>query len=311
MSLPLIDYSNLVSEQPELRQSEIIKLDKACREVGFIYLINHDIPQQLITDLQTEAKAYFSQPSALKKKIDIAKSPNHRGYGSIGEENLEGSEKDWKETFDMALDFDPEHPLVAKYPKMYGPNRYPDSLETIQTLKSYYQAAFSVSQNVLKAMALGLQLQENFFTQYFNDHVTVLRMIHYPPRPNESHENGAGAHTDYGCITLLLQDDVGGLEVQATNGNWVKAEPLEGSLVINIGDLMQRWSNDKYRSTAHRVRASQESCHRYSFPFFVEPDYETLVECITSNGEQAKYDSILSGDWIQSRFDATYAYREK
>ncbi len=315
MSLPLIDYSLLTSKSLNIRQSEINKLDKACREIGFIYLVNHDIPQQLIESLQEEAKRYFSLPIEEKNKINITDGLNHRGYGAIGEENLEeGTQKDWKETFDMALDLDEAHILVAQYPKMYGPNRYPSNPKTTEVLMDYYEAAFSVSQNLLKAMALALNLDEYFFTQHFSNHVTALRMIHYPPRPNETHDNGAGAHTDYGCITLLLQDDVGGLQVKSRDGIWLDATPIAGSLVVNIGDLMQRWTNDDYVSTFHRVSASNKNTHRYSFPFFVEPDYETLVECVEScqsSTNPAKYKGILSGDWIQSRFDATYSYREK
>ena len=312
--LPLIDYSFLTSENRVTRNKEIEKLDLACREVGFIYLVNHGISSELIAKLQKEAELFFSLPTEEKRKIDISKSLNHRGYGAIGEENLEeGAQQDWKETFDMALNFDKSHPLAAKYPKMYGENRYPEASSTVEILHKYYEAAFSVSQHLLKAMALALQLQEDFFTQHFNNHVTVLRMIHYPPRPELNHTNGAGAHTDYGCITLLLQDSVGGLQVKSRDGNWVDATPVEGSLVVNIGDLMQRWTNDKYVSTAHRVIASKTDSHRYAFPFFVEPDYETLVECVaTCQGENnpAKYKGVLSGDWIQSRFDATYSYRE-
>ncbi|TBR42188.1 2OG-Fe(II) oxygenase [Marinomonas agarivorans] len=315
MSLPLIDYSSLVSTDASIRTKEIKKLDKACREIGFVYLINHDIPTELIDSLKEAAKLYFDLPLDEKKKIDICNSPNHRGYGPIGEENLEeGAPKDWKETFDMALNLDSAHPLVAKYPKMYGPNRYPDDSKIVDTLHQYYKSAFHVSQNFLKAMALALQLDEDFFTRNFNEHVTVLRMIHYPPRPSKQHDNGAGAHTDYGCITLLLQDDVGGLQVKSRDGLWVDATPIEGSIVVNIGDLMQRWTNDAYVSTAHRVIASNVNCHRYSFPFFVEPDYETVVECVQScqsENNPAKYERIFSGDWIQSRFDATYSYRDK
>jgi len=315
MSLPLIDYLLLVSETMTIREKEIDKLDRACREIGFFYLINHDISKELIDDLMKVAQEYFDLPYEEKIKIDISKSINHRGYGAIGEENLEeGSKKDWKETFDMALNLDSHHPLVAKYPKMYGSNRYPDNSQIVAVLKQYYETAFIVSQNVLKAMALALKLNEHFFTQHFSDHVTALRMIHYPPRPDQSHDNGAGAHTDYGCITLLLQDDIGGLQVKSRNDEWIDATPVEGSLVVNIGDLMQRWTNDEYVSTAHRVTASNKNSHRYSFPFFVEPDYETFVECVEScqnSNNPAKYQGILSGDWIQSRFNATYSYLDK
>ncbi|UTW01172.1 2OG-Fe(II) oxygenase [Marinomonas rhizomae] len=315
MSIPLIDLSKLIHESESVRQSEIKALDKACREIGFFYLTNTGIPKELMAALMREAKRFFNQPQDVKNAIDIKNSINHRGYGNIGEEQLdEVNQGDWKETFDMALDFPKDHPLAIKYPTAYGPNQNPSNPTTLEVLQEYYIEAFQVAQKLLTAMAQALSLEDDFFVRGFKDHVTVLRMIHYPPRPANDHDNGAGAHTDYGCVTLLLQDQIGGLQVKNRQGEWVDATPIDNALVVNIGDLMQRWTNDEYVSTAHRVRASLPDVHRYSFPFFVEPDYETNVECVPSCAtadKPAKYDGILSGDWIQSRFDATYAYREK
>ncbi|TDO99932.1 isopenicillin N synthase family dioxygenase [Marinomonas balearica] len=314
MSIPLINLTNLVSEKSEVRQNEMALLDKACREIGFFYLVDTGIPQTLISKMMSTAKTYFEKPLEEKMAIDIKNSPNHRGYGGIGEEQLDEVNKaDWKETFDMALDIPADNPLVAKYPTMYGPNQNPSDPEILEALQEYYVSAFEVSQKLLGAMAETLKLEDDFFTKCFKTHVTVLRMIHYPPRPEASHDNGAGAHTDYGCVTLLLQDQTGGLQVKHRNGEWIDAEPMEGALVVNIGDLMQRWTNDEYVSTAHRVKASNPGVHRYSIPFFVEPDYETDVSCVPTCATEespAKYESVLAGDWIQSRFDATYDYRE-
>ncbi|MGO3343746.1 MAG: isopenicillin N synthase family dioxygenase [Marinomonas sp.] len=315
MSIPLIDLEKLTHSSDSVRLAEVAALDKACREIGFFYLINTGIPSALFQQLMSTAKGYFAQSDEVKRVIDIKNSPNHRGYGRIGEEQLdEVLRADWKETFDMALDLPLTHPLVAKYPKMYGPNQNPTNPDYVEVLQDYYVAAFDVAKKVLTAMAQALSLEDNFFTRCFTNHVTVLRMIHYPPRPQSSHHNGAGAHTDYGCVTLLLQDHIGGLQVKNRQNEWVDATPVEDALVVNIGDLMQRWTNDEYISTAHRVVSPLEGVHRYSFPFFVEPDYEANVACVPSCQSlesPAKYEPIFSGDWIQSRFDATYAYRDK
>ncbi|MBM6550046.1 isopenicillin N synthase family dioxygenase [Marinomonas ostreistagni] len=315
MTIPLINFAKLTSSDKSTQQQEIKRLDQACRDIGFFYLIDTDIDTALINRIMRAAQRFFAQPLQQKLAIDIKNSCNHRGYGAVGEEQLDEINKaDWKETFDMALDLPSDHPLAARYPKMYGPNQNPSDPNVLETLHDYYVTAFGVAMKVLEAMAQALDLAPDFFTRCFKEHVTVLRMIHYPPRPEQTHDNGAGAHTDYGCITLLLQDEVGGLEVKHRNGEWVQATPMEGALVVNIGDLMQRWTNDEYTSTTHRVKASAADTHRYSFPFFVEPDYETQVACVPtcqSNTKPAKYAPILSGDWIQSRFDATYAYREQ
>lgn len=314
MSIPLIDFAKLTHETDSIRQQEVRALDKACREIGFFYLINTSIPVPLMKALMREAKRFFAQPQEAKNAIDIRNSINHRGYGNIGEEQLdENGHADWKETFDMALEFPADHPLAAKYPKMYGPNQNPSDPQTVEVLQEYYVEAFSVAQKLLTAMAQALSLDDDFFTRGFTNHVTVLRMIHYPPRPNADHDNGAGAHTDYGCVTLLLQDQIGGLQVKNRDDEWVDATPIENAIVVNIGDLMQHWTNDVYVSTAHRVRASTTDVHRYSFPFFVEPDYETKVECVptcATPDNPAKYEPILGGEWIQYRLNATYAYRD-
>ena len=314
MSIPLIDFEKLTHQSDSIRQQEIKTLDKACREIGFFYLVNTSIPVPLMNALMREAKRFFAQPQEAKNAIDIRNSINHRGYGNIGEEQLdENGHADWKETFDMALEFPADHPLAVKYPKMYGPNQNPSDPKTVEVLQEYYVEAFSVAQKLLMAMAQALSLKDDFFTSGFTNHVTVLRMIHYPPRPNAAHDNGAGAHTDYGCVTLLLQDQIGGLQVKNRQNEWVDATPVENAIVVNIGDLMQHWTNDEYVSTAHRVRASTTDVHRYSFPFFVEPDYETKVECVPTCAtpeNPAKYEPILGGEWIQYRLNATYAYRD-
>lgn len=314
MNIPLINLSRLSCSNEKLRQTELSALDKACREVGFFYLIETGISQSLMKRILNAAQQFFNKPLYEKQQIDIKKSPNHRGYGGIGEEQLDEKKlADWKETFDMALDLPLDHPQVNRYPNMYGPNQYLDDSDILETLQTYYSAAFHVSQKLLQAMANALNLDSGFFTQHFNTHVTVLRMIHYPPRPKAGHDNGAGIHTDYGCITLLLQDQIGGLQVKHRNGDWIDAPPINNALVVNIGDLMQRWTNDEYISTRHRVIAPPSNQHRYSIPLFVEPDYETNVSCVSScqsTDNPAKYNDILAGAWIQSRFDATYQYRE-
>ncbi|PXF32674.1 2OG-Fe(II) oxygenase [Pokkaliibacter plantistimulans] len=314
-SIPLIDISPLALEDRQAWQPVIDAIDTACRDRGFFYVTGHGVDPALVQQVFDMSARFFALPDTDKRAIDITQSPNHRGYGSIGAEQLEeGKPTDWKETFDMALHLPEEHAYVERCPSMYGPNRYPQ-LEGFQSLmERYYAELFPVAMRILKAMALALKMPEDFFSQSFSTHVTVLRVIHYPPRPEQVHDNGAGAHTDYGCITLLRQDQIGGLQVRGVDGQWIDATPIEDSYVVNIGDLMQHWTNDIYRSTAHRVVSPQAGVHRYSSPFFVEPDFDTLVTtlptCIDTE-HPLRYQPVTSGDWIQSRFKATYSYRNK
>ncbi len=319
-SIPVIDISPLSSPDRESWAPVISEIDRACREIGFLAITGHGISEQQLESMFDLSQRFFAQPMAEKEKIEMAKSSNHRGWGSYGAEQLDPEKPtDWKETFDMALDIHPEHPVVSECPALYGPNQYGDMPGFQQQMNQHYSLLMSVARRMLKAMAIALQQPDDFFTRYFEtEHVSVLRFIHYPPRPEgqvvPEDAMAAGAHTDYGCITLLAQDDVGGLEVLNKDGQWISAPPVKGALVVNIGDLMQRWTNDLYRSTSHRVRNLAPGKHRYSMPFFVEPKYDTPVTtiptCISAD-HPAQYDLVTSGDWLLSRFEATYAYRQK
>ena len=319
-SIPVIDISALSSQNRDDWAGVIREIDHACREIGFLAITGHGISRQQLDSMFSLSQHFFEQPMAAKEAIEIANSSNHRGWGSHGAEQLDPSKPtDWKETFDMALDIHPEHPIVSQCPALYGPNQYGEMPGFQQQMNQHYSLLMSVAKKMLSAMALALHQQEDFFTRYFDtEHISVLRLIHYPPRPQDQPVTpdamAAGAHTDYGCITLLAQDNVGGLEVQTKEGNWISAPPVEGALVVNIGDLMQRWTNDLYRSTQHRVRNLAPGKHRYSMPFFVEPRFDTPVDCIPtciSADRPARYPHITSGEWILSRFAATYAYRQK
>jgi isopenicillin N synthase-like dioxygenase len=173
----------------------------------------------------------------------------------------------------------------------------------------------ALAQTLLRAMTLALDIDRDFFDSRFHEPISVLRMIHYPPRHTASSadQQGAGAHTDYGCITLLYQDDAGGLQVRHRDGQWIDAPPIAGSFVVNIGDMLARWSNDRYTSTPHRV-ISPLGVDRYSMPFFAEPHPDTEISCLPNCSDAAnppKYPSVTSAEYLLSRFADTYAYRRE
>ncbi|MEL0658414.1 2-oxoglutarate and iron-dependent oxygenase domain-containing protein [Psychromonas arctica] len=313
LNLPIIDITALQSDDINQWQDVIEAIDKACRDTGFFYVTGHGIPTEQFTNVQTMANTLFALPEATKQKINIQHSTNHRGWGQVSAEKLDpNGPSDYKETFDMALDLSPYHSQVARCGQLYGPNQYPNIDGFIQLMQQQYQLSMEVALRILKAMALALQLPIDFFSQHFSYPVSVLRLIHYPPQ--QENKNGAGAHTDYGCITLLYQDQVGGLQVQDRKGNWLDATPVENSFVVNIGDLMQRWTNDCYKSTSHRVTSPTSQTTRFSMPFFVEPNFDTEVSTVASclaDGELAQYKKVTAGDWILSRFADTYEYRNE
>lgn len=314
MSLPIIDISPLHSENREEWQSVIRQIDSACRELGFFYVVGHGIPQQQFDDIESMAAKLFALPESEKQKISIEESSNHRGWGRLSAEKLDPlGELDCKESFDMALDLSPYHSQVLRCPKLYGPNQYPNIEGFAQAVSQHYSLTLDVGLKILKAMALALGEQEDFFSKSFTLPISVLRMLHYPSQTKET--NGAGAHTDYGCITLLYQDQSGGLQVLNKQQQWMDAPPVKGAFVVNIGDLMQRWTNDIYRSTKHRVTSPISGKPRFSMPFFVEPDFDTPIEtldsCLEEKVEQAGYPLVTAGDWILSRFEDTYSYRHE
>ncbi|MGR5222361.1 isopenicillin N synthase family dioxygenase [Vibrio parahaemolyticus] len=312
-SLPIIDISTLSGTDPKQWQEVITSIDNACRDKGFFYVVGHGIPAEQFAKVQTIADAFFALDQNEKQRINIKQSANHRGWGQVNTEQLDPSgPQDFKETFDMALDLSEHHPQVARCPQLYGPNQYPNLEGFIQVMQQHYDLTLQVAYKILKAMALALNQPQDFFTQYFNCPISVLRLIHYPPQAINS--NGAGAHTDYGCITLLYQDNIGGLQVQDVNGTWLDAPPVANSFVVNIGDLMQRWTNNRYKSTPHRVVSPTDNITRFSMPFFVEPDFDTPVTTLDSclsPGETSRYPTITAGDWILSRFSETYEYRSE
>ncbi len=313
MLLPIIDISPLHSENRDEWQPVIRQIDQACRELGFFYVTGHGIPQTQFDQIESMANALFAQPLAAKQAISIENSANHRGWGRLSAEKLDPEgELDCKESFDMALDLSPYHSQVARCPHLYGPNQYPNVAGFAQALNQHYSLTLDVGIKILKAMALALGEEEQFFSRYFTFPISVLRLLHYPSQMQQT--NGAGAHTDYGCITLLYQDQSGGLQVLNRQDQWIDASPVPGSFVVNIGDLMQRWTNDVYRSTKHRVSSPTTGKTRFSMPFFVEPDFDTpistLASCL-SDGSGEGYPMITAGDWILSRFADTYAYRQE
>ncbi|HAW23121.1 MAG TPA: 2OG-Fe(II) oxygenase, partial [Pseudomonas sp.] len=244
------------------------------------------------------------------------KSRHHRGYGAIATEQLDpGKPSDLKETFDMGFHMPADHPDVLAGKPLRGPNRHPD-LEGWEALfEQHYRDMHALACTLLRAVANALGVESGFFDERFVEPISVFRMIHYPPRQTATapEQQGAGAHTDYGCITLLYQDQAGGLQVQNVRGEWLDAPPIEGTFVVNIGDMMARWSNDRYKSTPHRV-ISPLGVDRYSMPFFAEPNPDTIISCLSgcqSEGHPPKYPATTCSAYMLSRFAETYAYRRE
>lgn len=315
-TLPLIDIAPLYGTDNAAWRDVATQIDAACRDWGFFYITGHGIPPERIDALLAAAKAFFALPEAEKLKIDITRTAHHRGYGAIATEQLDPTQpSDLKETFDMGFHMAADHPEVLAGKPLRGPNRHPDLPGWAALMEQHYADMQALAQTLLRAIALALGIERDFFDARFAEPISVFRMIHYPPRhtARSADQPGAGAHTDYGCVTLLYQDDAGGLQVRNVHGEWIDAPPIPGSFVVNIGDMMARWSNDRYTSTPHRV-ISPLGVHRYSMPFFAEPHPDTEISCLpncSSADNPPKYPPVTSAEYLLSRFADTYAYRRE
>ena len=308
--LPTIDISALASSDYEVRARVGKALKEACVEHGFFYCTGHGVPQGLVDAVLEETRRLFAQPDSAKAALNKQHSPANRGYEALGGQTLQpGAAADRKEGFYIGEDLPAKHPRVVAGTFNAGTNQWPADLPAFRpVMMAYFAAVNSVAKTLMQGLALSLDLQENYFDAFTTDPAATLRLLHYPPaRPELPDEMGAGAHTDFGGLTILLQDDVGGLQVRGATG-WIDAPPLAGAYVINLGDMIARWTNDRYRSTLHRV-INQSGRERYSVPYFYSgnPDHE--VKCIPSclgHNDTPRYEPIRVQDHLRAMYARTY-----
>jgi isopenicillin N synthase-like dioxygenase len=204
-----------------------------------------------------------------------------------------------------------DHPAVKNDPINVGPNQWPQQLpEFQQVMTTYIEEMKRISAVVMRGLALSLDLPEDYFDEFCTMPIQTLRLLHYPPQPANPApgEKGCGAHTDWGGITLLLQDNAGGLQVLAADGSWISAPPLAGTFIVNIGDLFARWTNNLYRSTVHRV-INVSGRDRYSVPFFLDGPSDHLVSCIPTclpEGEAPHFPDITVRGHLEEMVRRTY-----
>lgn len=312
-TIPVIDLAPFLHGNPAERTATAHEIGKACREIGFFYIINHGVTQALIAATFDQAKRFFALPVAQKAEIAIENSSCHRGWFQIGGENLDPARQkatgDFKEGIKIGRDLPADHPLVAAGTPLHGPNQWPANLPGWrEAMQSYYDTLTALGTQILHAFAISLGLDENFFDEFLTTPMTTLGPLHYPPQTGHITEAqiGAGAHTDYGALTLLAQDSAGGLQVKTKSGTWIDAPPIAGSFVVNIGDMMDRWTNGVFTSTPHRV-INTSGRERYSLPFFFDPNFHTPIKSLTPN---PKHPPTTAGQHLLDMINASFSYHQ-
>ncbi len=311
-AIPIIDIAPLVNGSPQQARAVAKALGAACREVGFFYISGHGVPPDLMARVFEASAAFFGGPASIREKASFSGPGSNRGYIKLGGEALDPSKPaDVKEAFNIGLELAPDDPeLLARAP-FRAPNLWPDMPGFRDTMLDYFNRVWRLGCDLHRGFAFDLGLEPDFFEAKLDKPIATLRLLHYPPvtKPLSDGQLGAGTHTDYGNVTLLATDAVGGLMVQDRSGRWHDAPVIPDAFVCNIGDCLMRWSNDVYVSTPHKV-VSPPGQDRYSVAFFLDPNPDALVACLptcTSADRPAKYAPISGADFLRSRLEPTYA----
>ncbi|GGA72849.1 2OG-Fe(II) oxygenase [Neiella marina] len=297
MAIPTIDFSCFDSADPCCLEQLASQVDQALRNSGFMMITGLAIDERSQAQAFESAKQFFALPAVDKDNSRYTNSGDNFGYQQLQGEHLDPTAPaDLKEAFTMRDAINQR-------------NHWPNT-EFRTSAQSFYQQCMFGAQQVLTVMALALELPGDFFNQRHLGENITLRYLHYPAslQPCSERQLGAGAHTDYGTITLLFQHGVSGLQVQDKQGNWLDVPCIDNAIVINTGDLMHRWSNGRYRSTLHRVKPASTERPRYAIAFFVDPDSDIAIECLpscVSEQQPARFVPTTAGQHIQDKIQAS------
>jgi len=306
-SIPIVDITGLRSPDRAERERVAADIGKAAREIGFLYISGTGIDEALFDRMLAATKTFFALPVEEKMRSYIGLSTCHRGYVPVGEEGVETGMPDLKEAFDTALDLPADDPDYVAGNPMLGPNVWPEVDGFAESVTAYYQAVLDLGNQLLWAFAVALGEDPDTFTQHVTKTPSQLRLVHYPYNPDAEDVLGIGAHTDYECFTLL-KPTAPGLEVLNGAGEWVDVPPVPDAFVVNIGDLLELWTNGAYVATSHRVRKVKEE--RYSFPLFFNVDYHTEVKPLPQfvAGDGTSRPALRAGEHLFAQTAQTFAY---
>src|SRR4030088_1813844 len=305
-AIPVIDIAPLVNGSPEQAHAVPRALGNACRDVGFFYISGHGVPPALIDRVFKTSAAFFAGPASIREAASFSGPGGNRGYIRLGGETLDpGRPADVKEAFNIGPELAPADPQLLAWSPFRAANLWPDVPGFRDAMIDYFNRLWRLGRDLHRGFALDLGLEAGFFESRLDKPNATLRLLHYPPvtAPSSDGQLGAGVHTDYGNVTLLAPDAVGGLMIRDRSGRWLDAPVVPDAFICNIGDCLMRWSNDVYGSPPHKV-VSPPAADRYSVAFFLDPNPAAVVECLptcTSPERPAKYKPITGAQFLRSR----------
>lgn len=317
--LPVIDVGSLWRDAADGELSRLgEQVFSACRSTGFFYITDHGVARDLIAATFEANRRFHALP--LEDKLRIKLNRWHRGYQALAGSTLVSSARfaparhpNQLESFFLRHEVDPADPRYRVQP-LQGPNQWPEDAKFQETVSRYDAAMCDAGLRLLKVFSTAIGEAPDFFGRRFSPPATCLRLIHYPPAPADRPDDlyGAHPHTDYGFLTILAQDNVGGLEVRRPDGTWTPVPFVPDTFIVNIGDILARWTNDSFNSTPHRVINASPDRDRYSIGYFFDPNLDTEISTLQHFKDGAgspKYAPIRYGDYFNGRLDANYTDR--
>lgn len=306
MSIPVVDLQDFLSGDAEKKKLFVQELGRAYEDVGFVAVKNHGIPDALIADLYKYVQQFFAMPQDEKRKYEVPGLAGQRGYTSFGKEHAKGSDApDLKEFFQFGQTVEDNDPIRSEYPDNVTVN---EVSTFTPTLKNAYQAFEKSGRALLQAIALYLGLDEHYFDTYVHNGNSILRAIHYPPITHEPKSAiRAEQHEDINLITLLVGASADGLQILTKQNEWVGVTSLPEQIVVNVGDMLQRLTNNKLKSTTHRViNPPRQMWHtsRFSIPFFLHPKSQMNLACLESCTDAVHpkaYPDATAGEYLNER----------
>ncbi len=307
--ISIVDITELRNGSDPMKVAK--ELHAASKGLGFIYIKGHGIPEDIITEARSTAYHFFRSPPEVKSDVNV--SAQHRGWIGCGGAKMDDELKpDLKESY--LWGFENASGDILDDHQLRGQNQWPLHLPELKIhAMDYFKHAHDVAHHLMRGFALGLNLDENFFLKASDKPLSRASFVYYPKQPEsmDDQQFGVGPHTDFGVLTVLAQDNVGGLQVQDIKGQWIEAPPIADTLIVNVADLLARWTDGEYKSTPHRV-VNSSGRERLSLVLAFDPNPETIIDAKDVFGAdyKTKDKPITCGDYLNWRFDKAFSYRK-